>query len=382
MTRKDPEPIASISWILELPRDLGLRRDTSAAVMLRSGTPSGWEKFVDELPGRADWELHGMPLRRIRFRRARVGIGMPTEATDRTFGELQQLKGFAKTRYALGLRRLARRGIKEWKTVCEMTKWYVGEEIPDPPNADPGAFETELREGFDELLGDLDLWLRAYGMIAGEFEIGSIALHDLPAAVPWLIEIRVPDEQLALGTGLLPLHARTPDIVGAFGNQEAANEASMIMGTSERFPAFPALSTLFEAQLEARAGRSRQAVINAGTAVEMMVFWLLGEIKRRGGESESEIDKMNDRRWKDIFNRDLPEALGVSISATGPVHSAWWRDAYALRVRAVHKAYRPSQPEALQTVSATWNLFDWFGERLRSTAKLKDLAEKIPVKRK
>jgi hypothetical protein len=263
-----------------------------------------------------------------------------------------------------------------------MTKWYVGEDIPGSPGSDPDAFHGELREGFDELLGDVDLWLRAYGMIAGEFEIGSVALHDLPAAIPWLVEIKLPENQLGLGTGLLPLHSRTPDLVGAFGNQEAANEASVIMGAPERFPAFPALSTLFGGQLDARAGRCRPAVIDAGPAVEMMVFWLLGEVMRRRGAGESEIEKLNELRWKDVFNRELPEALGVPVGATGPIHAGWWRNAYELRVRAVHKSYRPTQPEALKVISETWDLFDWLGERLRSIPVLEDLAQQIPVKRK
>ncbi|MGE0066113.1 MAG: hypothetical protein AB7F97_07515 [Solirubrobacterales bacterium] len=377
-----PEPIASVSWILELPRDLGLREDTSAAVMLPSGAPSGWEEVVDELPGRAEWELHGMPLRRIRFRRAKVGIGMPTEATDRAFGDLQQLSGLAKLRYALRLRRLSRRGVKEWKTVCEMTKWYVGAEIPDPPGPDSSHFEAELREGFDELLADLDLWLRAYGIKAGEFEVGSIALHDLPAAIPWLVEIRLPGERLALGSGLLPLHARTPDLLGAFGNAEAAREASITVGAPDHFPTFPALSTLFGAQLEARGGRSRQAVIDAGTAVEMMVFWLLGEVKRRRGESEAEIEQIEEQKWTKVFNRELPEALGVPIGATGAAHASWWRNAYQLRVRSVHKGYRPSQAQALRSVAETWDLFEYFGERLKAIPELEGLAAMIPVKRK
>jgi hypothetical protein len=306
---------------------------------------------------------------------------MPTEATDRSFGDLRQLNGLARRNHKLRLWWLTRRGVKEWKTVCEMTKWYVGEDIPDPPTGDRRKFESDLRAGFDELLGDLDLWLRSYGLTSGEFEIGSIALHDLPAAIPWVLEIKTPTKDLALVSGLLPLHERVPDLVGVDGNQDAAREAGIIMGSEEKFPAFPALSLLFQAQSEARAGRGRQAVIDAGTAVEILVIYVIGEVMRRRGESEQDIDTLNERRWKTVFNQDLLEVLDVPVGQSGAEHSRWWRNTYGLRVRAVHKGHRPSQGEALQVVSDSWDLFEWIGDRLRTNPDLEDLAKTIPVKR-
>jgi hypothetical protein len=40
-----------------------------------------------------------------------------------------RLKGLKKLRYVVRLRRLSRRGVKEWKTVCQLTRWYAGDEF-------------------------------------------------------------------------------------------------------------------------------------------------------------------------------------------------------------------------------------------------------------
>jgi hypothetical protein len=308
---------------------------------------------------------------------------MPTEATDRTFGYLRKLAGLARVRYRWRLWRLSKTGVKEWKTVCEMTKWYVGEEIPNPPSADaPGQFDEALQLGFDELLSDLDLWLRAYGLVSGELEVGSVALHDLPAAVPWVVEISNPEGNSAVASGLLHLHDRAPNLAGATGDQDAAKEAGIIMAAEDKFPAFPALSLLFQAQSEARAGRGRQAVIDAGTAVEMLVLFVIGEVMRRSGEPEAQVEQLREEKWKNVFNRRLLEALSVPIGSSGPEHTGWWRNAYVLRVQAVHKGHRPSQTVALEVISQTWDLFEWIGDKLREREGFEDLAAAIPVERK
>src|SRR5690242_15388925 len=94
-------PVAAISWLLELPRDLGLADNTPTSVVQTASAMPGWEHDGDKIP---DWEPQGLnewPHRRLRFRRAYVGIGMPTEAVDRTFGDLRRLSGLRKARYRL-----------------------------------------------------------------------------------------------------------------------------------------------------------------------------------------------------------------------------------------------------------------------------------------
>lgn len=378
----EASPIAAVSWVLELPRDLGLADDTFSSTGVAGDVPPGWEGRLDELPEWPGCDFHGIPRRRLRFRRACVGIGMPTEATDRTFSDLKRMKGLKKLRHSLGLRRLSRRGVKEWKTVCQMTKWYAGEEF-DAVNESSDS-KTPLERGFAELLADLDLWLQAYGLISGDLEIGSIALHDLPPAVPWTIHYKQsPDAPEFAFTGMLPIHDRVPNMVPGRGNQEAAKEAGIIVATNaETAPAFTAFTLLFQAQASALAGRGRQAVIDAGTAVEALVALVIREALRAESVADTKIASTLNQKWPTVFNQELLKALGVSPGEGGAEHSKWWRVHYKRRNQAVHDGLTPSKDAALEMVSDTWDLFDWIGAKARARQDLATLGRSLTVKRK
>ncbi len=307
---------------------------------------------------------------------------MPTEATDRTFSDLKRMKGLKKLRHSVGLRRLSRRGVKEWKTVCQMTKWYAGEEF-DEVN-EPNDSKTPLEQGFAEMLADLDLWLQAYGLISGELEIGSIALHDLPPAVPWTIHYKQsPDAPEFAFTGMLPIHDRVPNMVPSGGNQEAAKEAGIIVATNaEAAPAFTAFTLLFQAQASAVAGRGRQAVIDAGTAVEALVALVIREALQAEGASDTKTASTLSQRWPTVFNQELLKALGVSPGEGGPEHSKWWRVHYKRRNQAVHDGMTPDKDAALEMVSDTWDLFDWIGAKARLKPDLATFGKSLTVKRK
>ena len=376
--------VAAVSWILELPRDLGLADGTYSSTGTAGDIPPGWDGRLDQLPEWPGCEFRGLPRKRLRFRRAYVGIGMPTEATDRTFNDLKRLRRLGKLKHRFGLWRLSRRGVKEWKTVCQMTRWYTKGESEAIMEAKGGS-QTPLEHGFYELLGDLDLWLQAYGLISGELEIGSIALHDLPPVVPWTIHHKeLPDTPEFTFTGMLPIHDRIPDMLARTGNQEAAKEAGFIVAVGvEKFPPFPALTLLFQAQAAALAGRGRQAVIDAGTAVEAMVALVIREGLRARGRSEAQIESLlNETKWRTVYNRELLNVLGVASGEGGGAHAKWWRVHYKQRNAAVHSCVVPSRDAASEMVSDTWDLFDWIGEKARSHPDLGSFGQSITVRRK
>lgn len=381
----DPvDAVAAMSWILELPRDLGLADDTFSSVGTAGDIPSGWEGHLDQLPEWPDCEFAGIPRKRLRFRRACVGIGMPTEATDRAFNDLQRLQGFKRWRYKVGLWRLSRRGVKEWKTVCQMTKWYSGAEI-DAFGEAGSDLRPPLEQGFDELLGDLDLWLQAYGLISGEIEVGSIALHDLPSIVPWTLHVKEsPFTPEFTFTGMLPIHNRVPDMLPRQGSKEAADEASFVVGVgADQFPSFAAFTLLFQAQAAALAGRSRQAVIDSGTAVEALVALVIREGMRSEGRSDAEVEThLNETQWKTIYNVELLRILKVPVGQAGPEHAKWWRVHYKRRNDAVHGGAIPGKDAASEMISDTWDLFDWIGCKVRAQPHLAAFGKSITVRRK
>jgi len=376
--------VAALSWIVELPRDLGLEEDLGPQLMNNQVELEGWSGRYEELPEWSGGPPDAVPIKRLRFRRAYVDIGMPTAATDITFGGLRRLEGAEKRAYQKGLRKRIRDGAKEWKTVCQMTRWYAGDLVPDPPEdpLDPEG-SSPIRTDFVEMLGDLDLWLQAYGVSTDQVDIGALALHDLPALVPWVVDVAAsPDSTPTVGSGMLPIHARMPDLAPADGNIEAARQASLLMVQgSEAFPFFLPLSLLYEAQGHSLAGRGRQAVIDTGTAVESLVGTTIKEAMQVRDQPPEEIDAVFENRWTTIYNRTLLETLGIPIGAGGAAHSKWWAEAYKLRTGVVHAGAPVTSEQSERAVARTWALFEWIGERLGATKDLAPLGEAIRFER-
>lgn len=68
LSGEETTPVAALSWVLELPRDLGLRQDTTATVAVERSPLRGWDDRLDRVP---DWP--GTPTGVIPFSRLRFG---------------------------------------------------------------------------------------------------------------------------------------------------------------------------------------------------------------------------------------------------------------------------------------------------------------------
>lgn len=383
MSAEEPISVAALSWVFELPRDLGLRQDTAATIATERTQVPGWEERFDRLPDWPGSPAGVVPFRRLRFRRARVNIGMPEEATQITYGDLLSRGNLDQARRRLGLRARSWRSAREWKTVCQLTQWYLGDEIPD---LEPGTEEDEsspLRTDLAQLLAELDLWLQTYGSVAMEPDIGSISLHDLPPNVPWFLQLRTsPDAYDLLQRGTLSIHGRLPNLKPATGNDSAALMASRISAEGpDAYPLFNGVLMLFQAQSHALAGRGRQSMIDMGTAIESVVLRVIRDSMAIRGHSSAEIERVAEQRWKDLFNRDLLRVLGVPIGQGSPYHSKWWAEHYRTRIEAVHTGARIPQDVAMGAVLDSWELIDWIGDRLRQQPDLAPLGEVLKLKR-
>jgi hypothetical protein len=75
MTEGKTVEVAALSWILELPRDLGLEEGLRASLMNSEAKLAGWEGHHQNLPDWFEGSLDAVPIKRLRFRRAYVDIG-------------------------------------------------------------------------------------------------------------------------------------------------------------------------------------------------------------------------------------------------------------------------------------------------------------------
>lgn len=381
----DPDPVVAISFILELPRDLGLPHDSYAQV-LREGPNWGWRlEDLHLLPGWTGAEEGYRPLTELRFRRARVGVGMPTEATDRCFGDMRLVGASRKEQaaYRRGLEKLVKRGAKEWKTVVRVTRWSAAEEFPlEQPDQDEW-----LRRQLTEGLAVLNEWLSYYGMGSGDPHAGPISLGDLPALIPFVLQVKDgPADDVGVATRLLTIHDRVPTLRAVEGSSSAAAGASaLLVADPDAKVMMPGLAMLYQAQSRLVGGRRREAVVDAGTAVEMLVsaiYRTLSELRNDPPiEKRQNILKPGD--FKGRFDHHLP--LVLADPGTGPApdlrnaRADWFSKGYDVRRRAVHEGHEPTHAEATDAVMSAWAFVDAAGEQIRALSDFPEVGEPLRV---
>lgn len=373
------EVIVAISWILELPHDLGLPEDSRVEI-LRPGGLYGWSAAeMTALPGWDSPQPDVHPVVALRFRRAQVGIGMPTEATDRCFGDMQTdaMTRAQRREFARRLDRLVARGAREWKTVVRITRWYADSELVEADQAEEWL-RPELRAG----LSVLNRWLATYALASASRRHGPLAPGDLPGAVPTVFEHKTaPEDETRRWHFLLTLHDRMPSLVSAEADMTAADVATtaLLMDESDN-PFLDGLQLLFGAQGQLAAGRERQAILDSGTAVEMLVSALFRAI----GEQRAAFDSGAAIRanFAQRFKHHLPLALGDGRTPApdeSAARATWLAEGYRTRNDVVHQGRDVQPDEADRAVRSAWELLDAMGRQLRASEDTAALGRLLEV---
>ena len=372
-----PAPVVALSFIIELPHDLGLEEDSRIEI-LRHGPLYGWDRdALAHLPG-WDGGTEGVhPVVALRFRRAVVGIGMPTEATDRCFGDIRRAAMTTRQRraYERSLKRWVRRGMRVPKTVVRITCWRAASELEAARELD-AWLRGVFREGFSVL----NQWLSTYALASARLDHGPVSLADLPPAVPLAIQGKQrPGDHEVYGERPVPIHDAVPSLLGVEGDAEAAAAAShaLIMDTN---PFLEALKLLFGAQGHLASGRERQAVLDAGTGIEMLVSSIL----RAAGEERPSFDPSLAVRapFRQRFEHHLPRALGDGMTLARDLNgarAAWWEHGYALRNAVVHEGAAADPSAAAKAVDSAWDLVAACGSLLRETEDTAPLGRLLQV---
>lgn len=368
-----------MSWIVQLPSDLGLPHDVRADVG-RIGPFHGWTGAdLPRLPrwDQADQDVH--PVVALRFRRARVGVGMPTEATDRCFSDMQTatLGLVRRALFRLALRRLVARGVHEWKTVVRITRWYPASDLDG--HAD---FEAWVRDEFRRGLATLNRWLATYALTSGSLIHGPVSPADLPLAIPTVLEGKDrPDSDVVYGHRLIRIHDTVPALLPADGNLGAADLAlrSLVMDQDDN-PFLEGLQLLFGAQTHLACGRERQAILDGGTGVEMLV----SSVVRAVGKERDSFDAARATKapFRGRFEHHLPLALGdgaVRAPDRGGARARWWSKGYLVRNAVVHQGHEADRAAARDAVKSAWDLVEALGQQLRTSSDTEHLGALLRV---
>jgi tetratricopeptide (TPR) repeat protein len=216
-----------------------------------------------------------------------------------------------------------------------------------------------LREQFAVVLSTLNAKLLALGAAAEDHTLGPISEQQLPSLlVGFHGDMRNVQggEIRKLVPFRLALH-RGSRAGGKDHDDGIIKRAIAIADNAGQGPFFPALEFFYAARRSFDMGLYRQAVMDTGTAIELLVERVLFGIELEKGSSQERMDNLLEKTgFQNLVRDHLAKRLGVTLdkpySGPDPL-SNWLRVAYKLRNRVAHDGYTPTVLEAMQAVELT-----------------------------
>lgn len=351
--RRSRTALIHLQFYLELPFDAGLSQGSFNAIELAHPPIEDWAGFdlqaflgMPELP---------KPLVRpcvvLRFRRVMKPATSPFGNVQAAFPE--ELASVLPGDH----------DVEAPTTAVTIVK---AERIVPSPTGD--FDERWLRQQFGVVLGKLNNQLLALGAAAGDHRIHPVHETDLPPMIlGWQQDLRdLDDVDRPPGLFFLFLH-RGRERVSTDHDATVINHAMAISEHLGHGPFSPAMEFLYAARRSLETGRAAHAVLEAGTAVELLVDGLVRGVgmaaKWTDSKRENVLLKTPFRsRYEDHFARALRVSVNDSQPAADPVNG-WLQGGYDLRNRVAHLGYQPSDAEAGEALLQAHVLMDFVGDR-------------------
>ena len=237
------------------------------------------------------------------------------------------------------------------------------------------------------VLSKLNTQLLALGGAAGNHRIRPVHELDLPAVIlGWQQDLRdLGDPDRPPRLFLLFLHPGQ-EPTSADHDATIINRAMAIADHMGHGPFHPAMEFLYAARRSLETGRPAHAVLEAGTAVELLVDGVVrgvGMIKQWPQQKLENVlvETPFRSRYTDHFARALGVSMAKSTSASDPVNG-WLHGAYELRNRVVHAGYQPPDAEAADALIQASSLLDFVADKASNDPALgisfPDIASLIP----
>lgn len=234
-----------------------------------------------------------------------------------------------------------RSGLSVVKSVVALSRF-----VPRP--AHPRGREMTvgwLLSQFRRALTDLNGVLEALGFVLGRWEVGAVALRDLPAEIPVLIGAteQLPDGRPAGITFTARIHDAFPALAGHFDPELKPTEEAIELSNLARHDEQPYMLVfrfVHAAEGERLAGDASRAVIDLNTAIEVLISVTLNEGGLIAGLTAEEIDSANRAGPKNKVKKYLARMFGEEKSDIDDPDSVWGRwfgDGYLLRNEALHE---------------------------------------------
>ena len=357
--RVGQSPLVFLAFYLDLPIDAGISEGHGFNAIEFSKPPlEDWSDFdlqgflgMPPLP-----EPAVRPCTTLRFQRVTNQVPPPFANAEEAFGSLfptdlpaaEELPPFLESRSVVLATRIVPRESTEFGN-----EW--------------------LHEQFTSALSTLNDKLLALGAAADDHMIGPITERQLPPAVlGFQGDMRnVQGGQIRkLVTFTLLLHkghgARDED-----HDASVINHALAIADRSGQGPFFPAMEFSFAARRSFDMGLLSQAVLETGTAIELLVNRVVLGIELEKSSPQERIDNLLENTgFKNLVRDHLAKRLGVTLdkqfSGSDPL-SNWLRVAYKLRNQVAHTGYKPTTSETIEAMRLASELIHFVASTAEQT---------------
>ncbi|MDQ2758849.1 MAG: hypothetical protein M3Y17_00005 [Actinomycetota bacterium] len=366
-------PLIHLQFYFELPFDVGIEVGAFNRIQLSHPCLEDWADFdlqaylgMPPLP-----EPCVRPCVVLRFRRV-------SRPNDSPFANVRRAYGAE-----LGSAIPAEADFNSFETSVSVVKAEV---IATGPSGD--FDEQWLRGQLRIVLVKLNEILIALGAAADDHHISPVTESDLPPIIlGWQQDLRDLDTP-SRKPRLVPLllHEGQPRRV-VDHDSTVINHALAIAGRGGHGPFFPTMEMLFAARRSLESGRLAAAVLDSGTAVELLVSNVVRGVGMSQSWDPQRLENVLSEAtgFRNRFVAHFARALGVTVDASAsgddPV-STWLRIAYPLRNKVVHAGHRPLIEEAANAIVLAFSLMDFVAECVERDPNLgttfPDIDEMLP----
>ena len=244
----------------------------------------------------------------------------------------------------------------------------------------PRVMDDVWRHGL--LLQALDVlgqFLTASGLVHGDAEVAPISHRGLPLLIPgWGWD--VPDhpwDDVDIDWWTYNVHDRGAPLL-PLTNAETA--LALALWCARDHPLMAPAEFLLAAQQSGHRGRLTHAIVESGTATELLVSAVLRTIGPAKGYGPTKLSNVLDGAFKVRVTDHFAVILGYDRDPTTGKDALgdWWCRGYLLRNKVVHAGYRPSDDEAGRAVDTARALNADAGDRLARDASISHLLLPIP----
>jgi hypothetical protein len=341
-----PAPVTVFTFFLELPHALPM----SASYVTVSGDrrDEHWEGWSDDDVAQLLDPASGnpfppgfAPVTATAVRQVEMNDVPPLLVAEEAFADwVDDLIPESAEERAIEREEWADSGVPVVKTVVALSRFV-------PRSAHPSGHEMTvgwLHSQFQQALDDFNGLLEALGFVVGRWEVGPLALRDLPAQIPVLIGTteRLPGAKPSGVSFTAQIHEALPALSGEFADEQRWTEEAIELNNRARNDEQPYMLVfrfVHVAESERLAGNGTRAVIDLNTAVEILV----GVTLYVGGSildlPEEEVEKAFRAGVKGKVQKHLAALLGEEIDIDDPntPWGRWFSDGYMLRNQAVHE---------------------------------------------